>query len=409
MGCFLSCFGSSKDGSDNKRAKQGKRRVGVGALPPDQTSFASQSAQIITSPQQDIPVEPPSKLAPKIGEKREEESSGNSQRKVRFDSNIIAYENVSTKEESEDMPEERASGNVPKADQSESLKEESSVTTSVISYPPSHRYENCRDSDDEFGYWVDSEESDLDDEGCDSNDLSDDDGGDSDSAADDIDQTNHGLIPVGHKSGLVEKSSSLLNQNGLDRNAYIPPILRPVENLSQWKSVKAKGIRAPSSKHRKENFPSDLETMISSNDDKAFMEALSLVEKKLSGPEKSTQEMRVDASLSTWLTLSGNMSTGEKSMAGLDDAVSLKSASVGSSSPRYLDDRPILGALTVDKLRKYSPKSSPRKSPIRSSDEMPLIGTVGTYWSDRKPGRDSQSASSFKGIPNTASKYTERK
>ncbi|KAI4331549.1 hypothetical protein MLD38_029731 [Melastoma candidum] len=413
MGCFLACFGSSKDGSNSKRAKRGKRRVGGGVgvgvrgMSPDQTSFTSQSAQVIALPQQDIPVKPPSDLAPNISEKREEESSGSSQRKVRFDSNIIAYEHVSTEEEPENTPEEQASGNAPKADQSESLKEESSVTTSVSSYPPSHRYENCRDSDDEFGYWVDSEESDLDGEGGDSNDLSDDDGGEGDSVADDIDRTSHVPILAGRKSNLVEKSSSLLHQNGLDRNTYIPPVLRPVENLSQWKSVKAKGIRAPSSKQRKENFTSDLETMISSSDNKAFMEASSHVEEKLRGPNNSTQEMLVDASLSTWLTSSGNMSISEKSMAGLDDAVSLKSVSVGSSSPRYLDDRPILGALTVEELRKYSPKSSPRKSPSRSPDEMPLIGTVGTYWCDKKLERDSQSASSFKGIPNTTSKYRE--
>ena len=81
-----------------------------------------------------------------------------------------------------------------------------------------------------------------------------------------------------------------------------------------------------------------------------------------------------------------------------------RSASQGSNS---FQDRPILGALTVEELRQFSASSSPRKSPSRSPDEIPLIGTVGTYWSHAGPAKDSGSAASYKGIPNTTSKYRE--
>ena len=81
-----------------------------------------------------------------------------------------------------------------------------------------------------------------------------------------------------------------------------------------------------------------------------------------------------------------------------------RSASQGSNS---FQDRPILDALTVEELRQFSTSSSPRKSPSRSPDEMPLIGTVGTYWSHAGPAKDSGSASSYKEIPNTTSKYRE--
>ncbi|KAG2719280.1 hypothetical protein I3760_03G260700 [Carya illinoinensis] len=82
----------------------------------------------------------------------------------------------------------------------------------------------------------------------------------------------------------------------------------------------------------------------------------------------------------------------------------------GSNSSGYQDDRPILGALTVEELKQFSAPSSPRRSPSQSPDEMPIIGTVGTYWSHNTvPAKDSGSASSYKGIPNTTSKYREDK
>ncbi|VVA91364.1 unnamed protein product [Arabis nemorensis] len=71
------------------------------------------------------------------------------------------------------------------------------------------------------------------------------------------------------------------------------------------------------------------------------------------------------------------------------------------------DDRPVLCALTLDEIKQFSATSTPRKSPSKSPDETPIIGTVGGYWGNHIKAIDCGSASSFKGIPNTTSKYRE--
>ncbi|KAF8046165.1 hypothetical protein N665_3978s0001, partial [Sinapis alba] len=73
------------------------------------------------------------------------------------------------------------------------------------------------------------------------------------------------------------------------------------------------------------------------------------------------------------------------------------------------DDRPVLCALTSEEIKQFSAASTPRKSPRKSHDETPIIGTVGGYWGNHSKAVDSGSASSFKGIPNTTSKYREDK
>ncbi|KAF2294894.1 hypothetical protein GH714_026878 [Hevea brasiliensis] len=100
--------------------------------------------------------------------------------------------------------------------------------------------------------------------------------------------------------------------------------------------------------------------------------------------KKSNQEIAVDASLSNWLGSSENTTI---------------------NKPSTID----LGALTVEELKQLSLSSSPRRSPSHSPDEMAIIGTVGTYWNHSGSGNDSGSVSSFKGIPNTTSKYREDK
>ena len=114
--------------------------------------------------------------------------------------------------------------------------------------------------------------------------------------------------------------------------------------------------------------------------------------------------MAVDASLSNWLVTPETTPINKASPFAFDTCSPDRTTSQGSNSVRSQEDRPILGALTVEEIRQFSASSSPRKSPGRSPDEMAIIGTVGTYWNHSK---DSGSASSFKGIPNTTSKYRE--
>ncbi|KAJ6339088.1 hypothetical protein OIU76_008531 [Salix suchowensis] len=161
------------------------------------------------------------------------------------------------------------------------------------------------------------------------------------------------------------------NRNFRGRRAAV---LNPVENLSQWKIELAFSFKAKAGQCNK----------------------------------KPDQEVAVDASLSNWLGSSECTPVSKPVSIGLDAIAPEKSMPQGSNSPRSFDDRPILGALTVEELKQLSATSS-RRSPSRSPDEMPIIGTVGTYWNHSGSGKDSGSASSYKGIPNTTSKYREDK
>ncbi|KAG6724418.1 hypothetical protein I3842_03G258400 [Carya illinoinensis] len=103
--------------------------------------------------------------------------------------------------------------------------------------------------------------------------------------------------------------------------------------------------------------------------------------------KKLNQEITVDASLSNWLVSFETTPVNETSTNCLNTISPEKSMLQGSNSSGHQEDRPILGALT-----------------------MPIIGTVGTYWSHNTvPAKDSGSASSYKGIPNTTIKYREDK
>ncbi|KAJ0914385.1 putative protein JASON [Helianthus annuus] len=62
-----------------------------------------------------------------------------------------------------------------------------------------------------------------------------------------------------------------------------------------------------------------------------------------------------------------------------------------------------------DELKQFSGLSCtpPRKSPGKSPDDMPIIGSVGSYWSHMSSAQSSSSCSSYKGISNATSKYRE--
>jgi hypothetical protein len=332
-------------------------------------------------------------------DKTEEELSVNARKKVTFDSNVKTYEPVLP----EEVEKEEA---LVKPDHSKSSSEDSSVN-STGSYPPNHRYQNCRDSDDEDEEELDDWPSDLSDdeddgirEECDELgvEFEEDDMVYSKSRVKD-DVVDHVFAEEVESPIIATCERDLktigFNPNARDRSVYVHPVLNPVENLSQWKIVKAK--RTPRLRPQKENYAcSDHELQV------AFGV------KEVSEPDMPkmlNQEIRVDASLSNWL---GSSETTPIKKAGLYaiGGTPERSTSQGSNSMISLEDRPILGALTVEEIKQFSATSSPRKSPCKSPDEMPIIGTVGSYWSSNE---DSGSASSFKGIPNTTSKYREVK
>ncbi|XP_030456057.2 serine/threonine-protein phosphatase 4 regulatory subunit 2 isoform X1 [Syzygium oleosum] len=424
MGCFLACFGSSKDGR-RRRKQRGK------VQPRDQQrNSGSRPVQFPVSSGQEIPAKPVASVSDVL-DKSEETLSCSTRKKVTFDSNVKTYEHVSsppddddadageeTLRESRDMVE--SDDNYEKLSQVQCASEDSSVASSIRSYPPNHRYQNCRDSDDEDGD-LDCNVSDLtDDDYDDDHDGDEDEGQDSSEiyeGDDEIEET-MAVRPtpsevcnsehMRRESPVAEMNPTKLNVNARDRGVYIHSVLNPVENLTQWKAVKAKGTPLP--KHRKENLSFDQEARMSFDTAPASKEVSFSFKAKPNETKKSTQEVAVDASLSNWLPSSVTTPIEKKSAMTLDSVqVETRVVKGFMSSPRSQEDRPILGALTVEELRQFSAKSSPRKSPSRSPDEMPIIGTVGTYWSQSDSVGNSCSTASFKGIPNTTSKYGEDK
>ncbi|KAK9265844.1 hypothetical protein L1049_027077 [Liquidambar formosana] len=410
MGCFLGCFGTSKD---RKRRKQGNK-----VRPRDQKSGSYKPVQHIVSSYQDkteLPVSSVSEFQDKVGE----ELGLSGRKKVTFDSNVRTYEHVSNHEitdhssESEERGVEKGKAdNLAKLSQSDSHSEDGSITSSLGSYPPNHRYQNCRDSDDEVEE-LEYEESDLDDDEEEEEEDEEDDYNDYNEelrtricAAQVItEEVDNPMLMCGSPEREVKAIGS--NRNARDRSAYVHSVLNPVENLTQWKAVKAKGTTPL--KHQKENFTLDQEPCISFSLEPSFKQSSSNFKSKSEHPKHLNQEIAVDTSLSNWLVSSESTPINKASTIALETTMPERSMSQGSNSLRSMDDRPILGALTVEELKQFSASSSPRRSPSRSPDEMPIIGTVGTYWSHTDSDKDSGSVSSYKGIPNTTSKYREDK
>ncbi|OMP05273.1 hypothetical protein COLO4_08951 [Corchorus olitorius] len=397
MGCFLACFSSSK----NRKARKHRHKV-----QPRFQRNASCNAQSTVSLEQNISnLEKPISPVKEVRDDKAEEqlgsaSSSNTRKKVTFDTNVKTYEHVLVNESIDlelrnDEEEGEKEGKVkeeklakPRESETSFGSENSSIASTSSSYPPNHRYQNCRESDDEEDELDYAEESDLDDD-CEE---FDDGAGES---RDIISGIEEDVKPIGVIRGVRDSSG----------NAH--PVLNPVENLTQWKALKAKGAKP--FKLQKENVSlEEEEPRLWFSSDPSFKElSFSFKSKTDPEPKKLNREVSVDASLSNWL--SSTETTPVRKGSTYDASTPERSMSQGSNSVRSPEDRPILGALTVEEIKKFSASSSPRRSPSRSPDEMPIIGTVGTYWSHVSTTKDSGSPTSFKGIPNTTSKYREDK
>ncbi|XP_045795034.1 homeobox protein 13-like [Trifolium pratense] len=143
-------------------------------------------------------------------------------------------------------------------------------------------------------------------------------------------------------------------------------VLNPIENVSQRK-VKATLLH--SVKEDKENInwnqqePSlNLKLSLSSN-------------KKMNIETEKGKEIGVDTSLSSWLVESESK----------------------YNTPKRCDveDRPILGALTVEEIRKYSSNISRTSSRTHSPEEAPIIGSVGSYWNHSEQRKSSKSSNKY--------------
>ncbi|KAM7521743.1 hypothetical protein LguiA_011645 [Lonicera macranthoides] len=428
MGCFLGCFGSSKD---QKRRKQTYK-----VIPRDQNHASHKPLQTTVSTEQGN-TEKPTNSVPELRytDKTDEQLSLSTRKKVTFDSNIktyehVVYESTDSLPEKDKFNEKEKNECVSKSSQPLSSSEDDSITSSVGSYPPNHRYQNCQESDSEV------EESDYEDGNSDNedDDLEEQEAYDYDEDSDArivCKEVWSESVPTESFESRTEVSSAQvtmeevkspmaisgfsdreirpigLNRNARDRSVYVHPVLNPVENLTQWKAVKSKGTLPL--KLQKENFNADQEEpRISFSSEPSFKQSSFSFKSQSQQPKGSNhQEIAVDASLSNWLVSSETTPNKKASSFGLETINSEISMSHGSPSAKSIEDRPILGALTVEELRQFSANSSPRKSPSKSPDDMPIIGSVGTYWNHKGTTKGSGSASSYKGIPNTNSKYRE--
>lgn len=268
-------------------------------------------------------------------------------KKVSFNLNVQSYEPIS-KEESTDYfweseEEEKKVGiskETAKEGQSPSRSDGDSIATIMVSYPSNYRYRNCvdcYDEEDEIAY----EESDLDDDDDDDSDEDEDDG--SGGGIDDVRISQEELsekfmslsVSSNKRDSLTEfaeeKSENMnlnegglkslgMNRNARTRSQYVYSVLNPVENLSQWKAVKAKGM-PPVKRQRKEN--------IAALDQQA---------------RKPTPEIAVDASLSNWLfsadSCQSRATSITKSNNILVDAISSKKNSI--------EDMPILDNINLE-------------------------------------------------------------
>ncbi|XP_068663984.1 protein JASON-like [Aristolochia californica] len=385
MGCFLACFGSV----DGRRRRRGSK-----SLPRDRSRKNYESLQASSPPTQSANEE--AVVAPLASREKTENLSFNSRKKVTFDLNVNTYIEVHNSTEvlssyEADEEKERENGDT-KAEKQNEASTDSASRPNPISFPSNHRYQNCVLSDGE----VDDDDDDVE---YGSSDFEEDDDDD------DIEESYESCfsIPLGSEQKTtpdfeakreVNSPTPIISVNGpRDRSQYVHSVLNPVENLSQWKAVKAKPIPL---ENRKENIAVEEGVQVPLSFEPTFQtpKPKKAFEKDSLSSPSPNQEIRVDASLSNWLV--SPMTTSDTTVS------SEKNVSPTSNSSKKYEDRPILGALTVEEIRR-SASSSPRRSPSRSPDEIPILGTVGNYWNHQNKTSD------LKGIPNTTSKYREDK
>ncbi|XP_038874800.1 protein JASON-like isoform X2 [Benincasa hispida] len=236
-----------------------------------------------------------------------------------------------------------------------SSKPESSTENFVVplnpnfksSFPPIHRYMNCKDSDDEDEVF------------------------DSHLASDENDE--FGMVESMKEDSSVAESSENVGRlnptNVRHRTAYFCNVLNPVENLSQWNAVKSK-----------KEFPSTPQK------ENVELEQESSVEEFPYSSSKPSREVCVDASLSNWLASSEAT------------PVSKITATMGLET--------LEATITPVKSGTLQGSSSVKRI---GRGEMPEVGKVRMYCRQGVSDKDRDSASSFKGIPNTTSKYREDK
>lgn len=224
-----------------------------------------------------------------------------------------------------------------------------SAMSSLRSYPPNHRYHNCTESDNEDELECE-EEIDVDD--------------------------------YDEEKNATESADDVYDASNMEEDS---PITYQKQTPGSFSSMESR---------TKCSTP----FLAMKNLDSLLVEKLTQLK---SVNPKNEQEQAVDASLSSWLVSS------QKTPARKAAAAQSSASSHGSNTVRNFSDRPILGVLTMEHLKQIEASESPRKSPNHSTEDRPIIGSVGSHWSEETPSVQSAPESTFKGIPNTTSKYRE--
>ncbi|XP_037486507.1 uncharacterized protein LOC119365027 isoform X3 [Triticum dicoccoides] len=336
-----------------------------------------------------------------LREVSEEDSRSGGKKKVTFDMNVTTYENTSSPDQ-EEIPSELVKW---------MEDEEEEHMQKTVLFSENHRYGNCTDSDDDNGdeYGEDDnygDDGDAEEDFVDCKiDLLDEEEIRTEENPEESQESLFSLpmsnytqndqdvsspVPKSSVTPAQEESPLIQGNNHRDRSQYVRPVLNPVQNREQWKEVKAQA--GPVKKLYKEN--------VNSVPNVGATLTCKVANQMKMGPSNSSKgEVSVDASLSTWLVSSDNST--------VDKAQSKSPRSVSSVCRQ---ERPVLGALTVDDLKQSSATSSPRRSPSHNREEVPILGSVGSYWSSTKQGNEycsSRSDSGTNGIPNSTSKYRE--
>lgn len=174
-----------------------------------------------------------------------------------------------------------------------------------------------------------------------------------------------------------------------------------LENLDEDEHIDYEPVLASSMEVKRENYAIEEEVQshftLKIQPPDSPIDGIDHIDYVVNSIENVSKSKAVDASLSYWLDSPDTMIKKARMSTSLPDDCNLK---------ENFEDRPILGALTVEEVRQISVASTPRKSPNRSPD-VPIIGTVGTFWNHSTSAKHSDSASPDRGLPNTTSKYRE--
>lgn len=368
MGCFSTCF---------RKSKRRKSRRPANPTPcSDQFLWRDECAEAVqpTNVEEQENAEILKNPIPDSIDELEEKVNISERKKVTFDLNVHFYEELPATDENHGNEEEKEEKEKIKLtmEKESNRPSDGSSSSSLISFPPNnYRYQNCRDSDDELDdEMVSDDDSDHDYMGDDEDEEGE------DEANKDEDEDDESLFSCSMNS----TNQKLATYAGGDEIKNFDSVLHPIENLTQWKLIKARANKLePQNDNAKENKNSGQECEIPFNEEPVVKPNLKSDKANKTKSKNSVKEIAVDTSLSSWLAGAEAAATPSKSKA--------SSVSVGNSpcsertySPKDFEDRPILGVLTVEDIRQFSATSTPRRSPSRSPDDMPIIGSVGSYW-----------------------------